>query len=110
MDASGQEEEKEGTTAAPTEDSDSSEEPTEVTQEPTEVTQEPTEVTQEPTKVTQEPTEATTEPTEATTEPTEVTTAKSVDNEESGEDYDYDYMWPTRPPIRRRPLRPWRRQ
>ena len=78
MDASGQEEEKEGTTAAPTEDSDSSEEPTEVTQEPTEVIP----------------------------DTDESTTPESVNDD--GEDY--DYMWPTRPPMRPRPLLPWRRQ
>ena len=86
MDASGQEEGIEESTVAPTE------EPTEVTEEPTEVTQEPTEVTQEPTEVIPDTDES--------------TTPESVNND--GEDY--DYMWPTRPPMRPRPLLPWRRQ
>ena len=61
----------------------------------------------------EESTAAPTEESESSPEPTaaediDETTAGSVDNEESGEDY--DYMWPTRPPMRPRPLRPWRRQ
>ena len=77
-----------------------------------EPTEEPIEITVAPNEATEQPAEATEQPSDEDEEPDYgwATRGPLGGGEEVSGDEDYNPMWPTRPPMRPRPLLPWRRQ